>query len=128
MRDLYPTSHCIPMVALSEEYYAPFPNYLDNKSYQRVAEDGMHMLNHDFNETVELVCYDLSPFFIFFLFEREFLCRHHFFLTLPLCLLFCRLSLPFRIWPASIGNSISNWTMSSNCDIVFSPLSLSTMP
>ena len=31
--DLYATSHRIPVVALSEEYFVPFPNYLDNKSY-----------------------------------------------------------------------------------------------
>ena len=31
--DLYPTSHCIPVVVLLKEYFIPFPNYLDNKSY-----------------------------------------------------------------------------------------------
>ena len=65
MRDLYPTSHRIPVVELSEEYFIPFLSYLDNKSYQRVAEDEMHMRNHDFKETAELVCFDL--FFFFFL-------------------------------------------------------------
>ena len=80
MHDLDPTSHHIPMVALSEEHYIPFPNYLDNKSYQRVAEDGMHIHNHDFNEIAKPVCSDLSPFcfVFFFFFEREFLCLHFF--------------------------------------------------
>ena len=45
-------------VALSEEYTIPFLGYLDGKSYQRVAEDGMYIRNHDFNETAELVCLD----------------------------------------------------------------------
>ena len=31
---------------------------VDKKSYQRVAEDGMYIHNHDFNETVELVRLD----------------------------------------------------------------------
>ena len=66
MRDLYPTSHRIPMVALSEEYSVPFPNYLDNNFYQHVVKDGMHMRNHDFNEKIELVCSDLSSFFFSF--------------------------------------------------------------
>ena len=56
MRNLYPTSHCIPVVSFSKEYFIPFPDYLDKKSYQCLVEDGMHMRNHDFNETVELVC------------------------------------------------------------------------
>ena len=58
MRDLYPIIHCIPVVALLEKYSIPFPNYLDKKSNLLVAEDGMHMRNHDFNEMVELVCYE----------------------------------------------------------------------
>ena len=62
MCDLYPTNHRIPVVALSEEYVVPFPNYLDNKSYQRVTEDGMHMRNYDFNETTKLVCSNLEFF------------------------------------------------------------------
>ena len=73
MHNLYLTSHRIPVVALSEEYFVPFPSYLDNKSYQRVAENEMHMHNHDFNVTAELVCSDLFFFlnanslaFIFF--------------------------------------------------------------
>ena len=62
MRDLYPTNHHIPVVALSKEYFIPFPIYLDNKSYQQVVEDGMHMRNHDFNETTKLVCSNLFFF------------------------------------------------------------------
>ena len=72
MRDLYPTSHRISVVALSKEYFVPFPCYLDKKFYQRVAKDGMHMRNHDFNEMVGLVCSD------FFSFERESLCQRVF--------------------------------------------------
>ena len=75
MRGLYPISCCILVVVLLEEYSVPFPSYLDKKSYLRMAKDGMHMRNHDFNETAELVCYDLFSL-IFFLFEREFLCCH----------------------------------------------------
>ena len=55
MFDLYPHSFCIPVVARSEEYSIPFPNYIDKGSYQRVAKEGMYIHNHDFNETAELV-------------------------------------------------------------------------
>ena len=55
MHELYPTNLQKPVVALSEEYSIPFPGYMDKKSYQRVAEDGMYIRNHHFNETVELV-------------------------------------------------------------------------
>ena len=55
MHELYPTNLRKPVVALSEEYSIPFPGYMDKKSYQRVAEDGMYIHNHDFNETAELV-------------------------------------------------------------------------
>ena len=55
MRELYPISLRIPVVAFFEEYSIPFPGYLDKKSYQCVVEDGMHIRNHDFNETAELV-------------------------------------------------------------------------
>ena len=58
MHELYPTNLRIQVVALSEEYFIPFPGYVDKKSYQRVAEDGMYIHNHDFNETVELVRLD----------------------------------------------------------------------
>ena len=58
MRELYPTNLRIPVVALSEEYSIPFPDYLDKKSYQCVAEYGMYIHNHDFNETTELVWSD----------------------------------------------------------------------
>ena len=61
MRKLYPISYRILIVALSEEYSVPFPGY--------------------FNETIELVCYDLLSL-LSFAFEREFLC-HHFVLTPP---------------------------------------------
>ena len=60
MRELYRTNRRIPVVALSEEYSIPFPSYMDKKSYQGVAEDGMYIPNHDFNETVELVWSDFS--------------------------------------------------------------------
>ena len=58
MRNLYPVNLLILVVALSEEYSALFPSYMDKKSYQRVAEDRMHIRNHDFDETTELVCSD----------------------------------------------------------------------
>ena len=54
-RELYPNNLRIPMVARVEEYSIPFPNYLDKKSYQRVAEERMYIRNHDFDETTELV-------------------------------------------------------------------------
>ena len=56
MNDLYSVNLRIPVVALFEEYYIPFPGHMDKKSYQRVAEDGMHICSHDFDKTVELVC------------------------------------------------------------------------
>ena len=55
MYELYPTNLRISVVALSEEYSIPFPGYMDKKSYQHVAEDGMYIRNHDFNETAKLV-------------------------------------------------------------------------
>ena len=58
MHELYLTNLQISVVAFSEEYTIPFPGYLDGKSYQRVAEDGMYIRNHDFNETTELVWQD----------------------------------------------------------------------
>ena len=58
MYELYPTNLRIPVVALSEEYSIPFPDYMDKKSYQCVAEDGMYIHNHDFNETAKLVWLD----------------------------------------------------------------------
>ena len=63
MRNLYPINHHIPIMVLSEEYFVPFLGYLDKKSYQCMAEDGMHMRNHDFNEKAELVCSNLVFFF-----------------------------------------------------------------
>ena len=58
MRDLYPTLLQVPVVARAEEYFIPFPSYLDRKSFQRVAEDGMLIHNHNFNESTELVCFN----------------------------------------------------------------------
>ena len=46
------------MVAYAEEYSVPFPNYLDRKSFQRVAKYGMLIRNHDVNESAELVSFD----------------------------------------------------------------------
>ena len=57
--DLYPQSFHVPMVARSEEYSIPFPNYMDKGSCQRVEKEGMYIHNHDFNETIELVWSDL---------------------------------------------------------------------
>ena len=47
MHELYPNNLRIPMVACTEEYSIPFPSYMDKKSYQCVAEDGMYIPNHD---------------------------------------------------------------------------------
>ena len=58
MHELYPTNLRIPVVALCEEYFIPFPVYMDKKSHQRVTENGMYIRNHDFNETTELVRLD----------------------------------------------------------------------
>ena len=58
MHELYPINLQIPVVAISEEYSIPFPDYMDGKSYPRVAKDGMYIRNHDFNETTELVWLD----------------------------------------------------------------------
>ena len=55
MRELYPNLLRILVAAHVEEYFIPFPNYMDKKSYQRVAGDGMFICNHDFDETAELV-------------------------------------------------------------------------
>ena len=69
MRDLYPHSICIPVVARYKEYSIPFPNYMDKGSYQRVADDEMYIHNHDFNETAKLVWPDflcLSIGFVLF--------------------------------------------------------------
>ena len=60
MRDLYPTLLRLPVVACAKEYFISFPSYLDRKSFLRVAEDRMLIRNHDFNESVELVCFDFS--------------------------------------------------------------------
>ena len=58
MHELYHTNLRIPVVALSEVYSIPFPDYLDKNSYQHVAKDGMYIRNHDFNKTIELVWLD----------------------------------------------------------------------
>ena len=55
MLDLYPNNLRMLMVACVEEYSTPFPCFMDKKSYQHVAKDGMYIHNHDFDETVELV-------------------------------------------------------------------------
>ena len=55
MRDLYPNLLRLPVAARAEEYSIPFLIYMDKKFYQLVAEDGMFIHNHDFDETAELV-------------------------------------------------------------------------
>ena len=60
MHELYSTNLRIPMVALVEESSIPFPGYIDKISYQHVAEDGMYIRNHDFNETARLVWLDFQ--------------------------------------------------------------------
>ena len=59
MHDLYPNSFRLPTVARGEEYSIPFLVSLDKRSYQGLAEDGMYMRNHDFDETAELVWLNL---------------------------------------------------------------------
>ena len=55
MRELYSNLLRMPVAARAEEYSVPFPSYMDNKSYQRVVENGMFIRNHELDETVELV-------------------------------------------------------------------------
>ena len=55
VNELYSNQLRISVAACGEEYYIPFPSYMDKKSYQRVAEGGMFIRNHDFDETAELV-------------------------------------------------------------------------
>ena len=59
MRDLYPHSFRLSVVAHGEEYSILLLASLDERSYQRVAEDEMYMSNHDFDETTELVWLNL---------------------------------------------------------------------
>ena len=58
MRDLYPILLQVPVVAHAKEYFVPFPDYLDRKTFLRVAEDGMFICKHDFNKSTKLVCFD----------------------------------------------------------------------
>ena len=58
MCDLYPTLLQVRVAAHAKEYSIPFPDYMDRKSFQCVAEDGMLIHNHDFNKSAELVCFD----------------------------------------------------------------------
>ena len=55
MLELYPNHLRIPVEARGEEYSIPFSSYMDKKSYQRLAKDGMFIPNHDFDKTTELV-------------------------------------------------------------------------
>ena len=59
MCDLYPHGFRVAAVAHGKEYSISFPVNLDKRSYQRLAEDGMYMHNHDFYETTELVWLNL---------------------------------------------------------------------
>ena len=58
MHDLYPNLLLIPVAARAEEYSIPFLGYMDKKSYKHVAEEGMFIHNHNFDETIELVWLD----------------------------------------------------------------------
>ena len=58
MRDLFLTLLQLPVIARAEEYFVPFPGHLDKKSFLHIAEDGMLIYNHDFNESAELVCFN----------------------------------------------------------------------
>ena len=55
MHGLYPNLLQLLMTARVEEYFIPFPNYMDKKSYQRVVKDEMFIRNHDFDKTTKLV-------------------------------------------------------------------------
>ena len=55
MGDLYPTLLPVLVVDCAEEYTIHFPGFMDRRSFQCVAEDGMCIRNHDFNKTIELV-------------------------------------------------------------------------
>ena len=55
MRNLYPTLLRVSVVARAEEYTIPFSDFMDRKSFQRVAEDERCIRNHDFNEMAELL-------------------------------------------------------------------------
>ena len=59
MHDLYPHKFRVPAMTHGEEYSIPFPVNLNKRSYQCVAEDGMYMRSHDFDETTELVWLNL---------------------------------------------------------------------
>ena len=51
MSELYPNLLQISVADRVEEYFIPFPGYIDKKSYQRVAKDEMFIRNHDFDES-----------------------------------------------------------------------------
>ena len=62
MHDLYPTLLRVSMVARAEQYSISFPGYLDKETFQRVAEDGMLIRNHNFHQSADC----LFCVFIFF--------------------------------------------------------------
>ena len=43
------------MAARVEQYFIPFPVYMNKEAFQSVVEDGTFIRNHDFNRSVELV-------------------------------------------------------------------------
>ena len=58
MRDLYPNYFRVLVAARAEQYSISFPVYINKEAFQWVAEDGMHIRNHDFHQSVELVRVD----------------------------------------------------------------------
>ena len=55
IRKLYSALLRVLVVAHVEEYFIPFPDYLEKKSFQNMAEDEMYIRNRDFNKTAKLV-------------------------------------------------------------------------
>ena len=51
MSELYPNLLQILVEDCVEDYFIPFPSYMDKKSYLRVAKDEMFIRNHDFDES-----------------------------------------------------------------------------
>ena len=59
MRDLYLDYFQVPMTTRAEQYSILFPIYMNKEAFHSVAEDEMLIRNHDFHQSVELVCADL---------------------------------------------------------------------
>ena len=58
MHDLYPNYFRMPVTARSEQYSISLSVYVDKEDIQPVAEDGMFIGNHNFQQSAELVSVD----------------------------------------------------------------------